>query len=910
MSNYTAATTEINAGALTWTSDGYYVMGDSDWQNITVTSSIVYNGGEIGLSPRIYEDNMYMTFSLENKIVSATEEQSETIVQAYAKIDAQITYEKIHLADKYIEALVIGQQYIIKAETNSTNYKFYVDDVLIFNIEYAGMTKGKIGIYSTIGNSCLDVEVKSLFPDGWTSNVAQMNGAIVDIKELADENKYLYLSKSAGVEQLYVEQSMDLVGSKNHTLSFLAEGTGKAQVIELNGIAPSTYEIDILGALDWTPYSMTNLINSDCTQIKIRFYVTNTELKINNVQFEEKDFQTGYIHNQNTTGTSLRESSLITFPAKDNINVEKGTLSIWIKPMLTYDALSNRSAMIFEYGTSIKLFYQDGKIQFNSNAVEMSLTKDTWYHLVGVWSETEQNLYIDGVEHALEGYYPIVNETAQIIHIGSSASDTYSVFYGAIDETIVYGSTIEIDEVKELYASSEPIKDSTSMIMRATFNYAIGNFNKSIIEAALIPNYGSPVLATKSDGTAMRKVSFFDYYTGEYRTFNEEMVEYNKRYDYVEISFLDKDVDQESFKIIVKDIEGTIYGGPYILKGRKLYLNLTGEEKESLEGENLYISYQLENSYTVDYNIDVADSFRVTLGKHDGQPVSVTYEGNRFTDEKLASMIELNPMLSPNHQGFLYVTRNDEKVSSFKIKATPGDVQANGGSETLIIVEPLDINGNYIGHCNLSISCEKGAITPAYDIESIKLRERAGRFLYRYRAPLLKLEEVQALEVQENIDVIDKETGIGVKLPITLTTLQNKLHVVLEGSTLDMIALKYGVTLEDIAYANSLTITQMKDKILESVGQSINIPINYSASQLIKSSEEAEEEAMAAYLVWKVTDHMNKPSSTLPEGLGALLDFNSDGIINLQEIVWIGNNKYTTALQNKYNEIVAWYNAN
>jgi hypothetical protein len=668
---------------------------------------------------------------------------------------------------------------------------------------------------------------------------------------------------------------------------------------------------------DWTRESFTETISADCTKVRVSFCVTNQTMMANAIQFEDKPYDTSYIQNDSLTDTQVRDKSIITYPSKENINANKGSVSMWFNPSKDYLVGQNYTGL-FEYGPSsnrLLIYISNGYLRFkygvaSSIGYRIDLLKDNWYNVVVTWTESRIQLFVDGNKVESTGVFAPPDAT-DIIRIGHSAVSSYDMFNGAIDETIVYSSILTEEQINDALTSEDPVADSDAMIMRATFNYAIANFNKSIIEAALIPNYGSPVLVEKADGTAMRKVSFFDYYTGEYRTFNEEMIEYDKNYEYIELSYYDKDIDQQTFKINVVDGNGVTHGYNYTLKGKKLYLYLNDTEQAELHGEILFVTYQLNDSYTVDFNIGVPDAFRVTLGKHDGQGVKVTYEGNRFTDEKLATMVEMNPLLNPNHEGFLYVTRNDEKVTAFRTMATPTDLPANGGATSLIVVEPLDVNGNYISHCKLDVSCELGIIIPAYDEESIKLRDRAGRFLYIYHAPVKSFDDVKAYELTDYINVIDNETGVGVQIPITLTTLQEEDHVIGKGDTLESLAEKYGATIADIAYANgNKTVDAMRSWVLSNEGATVQVPINYSKKEMEKASLEVRHDNMIAYLIDMVIDYMDKPVTQLPAGLGALLDFNGDGMININEVTWLKENRLTTVLENQYNLVLAWDTAN
>jgi len=912
MSDYIAATTHVDTTAkqLVFDSEGYYVVGDDRWQDITFTANITYQGGIIGLAPRIYDTNMYMFLFLYNQ--SGGENQTE--VTGFASLDAQVTYDTYNIQQTQVEALVVGKTYEFKVVVRGTNYRISMDNKTIFNIEYPGMSKGKVGIYGTAGNTCSSIEVKSNFAQGWTTNLESIKGATAGIRELANEDKYLYLENPTTTE-VYAGQELTVNGGKTHTLSFNVLGGGTAKIIELNGAAPKTFNYVIPTTTEWKESIFTETLSADCTRVAIRFAVANGNISVNAVQLEEKAFKTGYIHNDSVTEAKIRENSIITYPSKENIKVTSGTLVTNFKPAISYTDTTGLKPVIFEYGdaSKIRLSYESGKLIFQYGngqlASTMTLEKDKWYNVVATWAASGIQLYIDGVKTELPGSFNLPDDS-KLIYIGNTPDTTKNIFYGAIDETIILSTVIDEREVEAMLASVEPIADNASMIMRATFNHAIGNFNKSIIEATLTPDYGSPVIVEKADGTSMRKVSFFDFYTGEYRTYNEELVQYDSDYDYIEISYHDKEVDQENFLINVENADRITYGSPYRLEGKRLYLTLSEEEKKTLDGQNLYASYQLEDSYTVDFNIGVPDSFRVTLGKHDGQPVKVVYEGNGFTDEKLATMVEMNPMLNPNHEGFLYVTRNDEPVTSFRIKATPENLAANGADESLIVVEPLDANGNYISHCKLDVSCEQGTIIPTYDQESVKLRDRAGRFLYRYRAPILKLDNVKNLEVTDYISVIDKQTGLGVQVEITLSTLRERTHTITAGDTLESIASRYGSTVEDIAVASDKTVEQVRAYIFANVGKTVEIPINYSAQELSKSPAEIAQDKMIGHMIELIVEYGDMRITELPTGLGALLDFNGDGLINIQEVKWLKENRLTLALEEKYNKIVAWEQAN
>ena len=923
MSNYTPAVTTLNTETktLTWETQGHYMVGDPEWQDIVFTARIQYNGGTIGISPRVYENNMFMSFFLTNKTVSGLENGTGVSgTQAHARLISQVTFSEINLEDNFIDALIVGNTYEIKAQIVGTNYRIYVNDKLVFNTEYASMARGRVGVYGTPGTVCSGVEVKSAFADGWTSNIDSIDGAIATTRELPNEDRYMYLhNPSTSGSSLHVSQEIDVEAGKAYSFSYDFNGVVKFFTRELNGASKKVVrDENETHSNEWTRREFNSVVVSqDCTRIVIRFIVEpGQSVKINNVQAEPKEFSTGYIHNESINEIVERENSLITFPSKNNINQARGSVSMWVKPSTTYNGSVFRP-VLFEYGgeeRALRISYTGTAIRLQYGGVSDTLDsptefiRDEWYHIVATWSDARIELYINEEYRSREGNFSLNNES-DLIRIGSSYTEGTTVFHGAIDEAIVYNSVLDRNTVNQIFTSTEQIQNNTAMIMRATFNHAIGNFNKSLIEATPAPQYGSPIVVEKQDGTALNKVSFFDPMTGEYRTYNEEEVRYDGEADYLTISY--SQVDTEHFDIKVRDFGGVEYGAPYRLDGRRLYISLSNEEKELLAGRRLIVSYQLENAFTVDYNIGAPDSFRVNIGKYDGKPVKIHYEGNDFHQEKLATMVELNPLLNPNHEGFLYITDNTEKVTSYKARVTPEDLPANGVSEALVIIEPMDASGNFISHLKLSVQADRGNVIPAYDKESILLRDRAGRYIYRYTSPVIRFSDEQKMHVEDRINAIDNETGLGIQIPITLTTLMTASHIIEAGDTLERISTRYGVSEEDISVENqNMTIVAMREYILKNVGNVVRVPMNYSSALHRRTKEEIAEEPMIVDLLNAVLDFMNEKASNLPNGLGSILDFNGDGIIGIDEVSWLTDNKGSVHIAQKYTALKEWENNN
>lgn len=864
---YLEATTHVDTN-LIWDTDGYYAFGHDGWKDITLTAKMIYNGGEIGIIPRFDSYITYVAFTIGNYTNDAQSGLPGTTI-GKASLFAQISANSIHLGEVNLASeLVVGQEYELKAEIKRTNYRIYLDGVRLFNVEYNGLNNGSGALYGVAGTEATEYQVEDGFAEGWETNVGATTGAIVDVQELPNKDRYLQLDATNAAGVVFAKQIVDLYsfsqteedGRKPFTLSFNQKDTIFAVVQEQNGSNLEEYEFDPITTDDWSHTEKQVRINGDCTQVKIVFVTTQgNKGAVNNVQFEPGSYGTGYIHNDSVSFTD-RGPSWITYPSKDNISNKAGAISVWVKPSITYDDDKGLYPTFLEYhdgDQAILLFHGGEQVQFQYGeamiTVPKVLQKDTWYHMAATWSEYELTLYVDGTKASSTGVYSMTG-SSDIIKVGYGDLLGF-IFDGVIDDLIIYSKPISSEDVLKLLGATDPVPNNDGMLLRATFNHAIGSFNKSVIEMTPAPLYGSPVIVTKEDNQPMQKVSFFDLKTGDYLTHTTEYHVYDGVSDFIRLGY--SKIDNQSFPIAVQDHLGSTVGVPYNIEGNKILITLDDEEKKRLRGLVLAISYQPENPYAVDFNIGQPDSFKVTLGKHDGKPVTVSYEGNKFSDEKLATMIELNPLLNPQHKGFMYIVPSANKVASFKTKVSPSDLSADGVSEAVVIIEPIDSHGNFVSYAQLTVSSKHGTVIPSYDTGAVKLREIAGRYIYRYRAPLLYFKDQKTVELSDVINVIDSKTGLGVQIPISLS-----------------------------------------------------LADSYPNTDRGMSVEQQNWEMILVYLMEKITRYIGGPASDVPGDLMELLDFNGDNKIGLEEIVYINDNKYTTDLYNKYVSIFNWYITN
>lgn len=858
----TSTVSTPNGDALKWDSDGYYVFGEDNWRDIEVEATFIYKDGSIGILPRFYSPYTYMYFTI-GKMLYETDSELNIVEEKDMMIFSLFTNgDSVELGKKDLDLpLVPDEVYTLKVTITRYNYQIYVNDVLEFNIDYGGETSGNTCLYATTGNECTEISVLSTFPEGWVTNVEGINESTAYLSEASNEERSIRLENPVNaIDALYAEQILTVTPGKD--IAFTSSYTGECKMVVtlLEGVQTGmTKEVFAPLQETWTRIEGSASIPADCTKVSIRFMVQpGKEASVKEPQLEMATSATSYIPNTSTTEPAVRTGSFLTFPAKEAIHPTHGTMSMWVRPNETYTAAVNKRYMLFQYGDTVDGIIVCGEgasisMQHGSSFVAMSnvgLTKDTWNHIAITWGEASIGLHVNGVSQyaASESLF---QEESETINVGIDRYSDYEVFHGAIDDLTIYKVELNEDEVFEIFESTEAVAAVGDMTFRATFDHAIGNFQKTYVEIPNSPAYGSPVIVQKEDGTELRKVSFFDYESGEYRTWNEEEVVYYGG-DYIKVSF--HHLDTTNFRVTVMDQAGNLLGDPHTIVGDKIYLTLSEEERKKYKRKTLRVRYQLEDSYTVDFNIEAADSFRLDIAKHDGQEVEVVYEGNRYSEEKLVEMVEMNPILNPNHKGFLYITNEQKPITSFKTKITPGDLPADGLSDALIIIEPVDEIGNHVCEANLEVSAEYGVIHPNLEMESVRLRQIAGRYIYKYIAPSKFSSTKGEIEnITDKIKIIDKETGIGIEKTITLCLYD-----------------EYQITPPDATDEKAIS-----------------------------------PELMGAFLLEKVVEYIGQPIEALPVELREL-NFTKSGVVNIKDVSWIKDKLYTTDLQKAYQNILLY----
>ncbi|MGL4819765.1 MAG: hypothetical protein ACRC5C_07280, partial [Bacilli bacterium] len=240
-----------------------------------------------------------------------------------------------------------------------------------------------------------------------------------------------------------------------------------------------------------------------------------------------------------------------------------------------------------------------------------------------------------------------------------------------------------------------------------------------------------------------------------------EHILYDGISDHIEIAY--DEIEKEKSSIAIKNESGEIIGEPYTQKGKRIYLSLSQFEKDLYRNSKFEVEYKVKNSYTIDYDIEAVDGYRIGFANHDGEEKVVFQEGNRFAEnKKLLKQIDLNNIENHNTKGFLVVSDEVEDAARLECTLIDEQLRANGYESTKLIVEVYDKKGNRLSYPEITIQAEKGNVTRLINEDTFKLQKNSGQLTYMYEAPYLSRGNESRNYVEDFIWVKEVETGIGI----------------------------------------------------------------------------------------------------------------------------------------------------
>ena len=292
---------------------------------------------------------------------------------------------------------------------------------------------------------------------------------------------------------------------------------------------------------------------------------------------------------------------------------------------------------------------------------------------------------------------------------------------------------------------------------------------KPFLEGTPAPTDSSPILVEDDEGFLYRQY-FFDNETGEYHPTNTEKFTIGKKVAF-NLSYDNIDTD---FPLLLF-VEGEQLDN-YSLDGNTVYLFMPSWQHDLFYGKEVSITYKLKRAYFIEYNEDAAHySYKMKMTDEDTRPVTITQEGNSVSPVRLATELELNPMVNPQHTGFIYIDKEDQDVHDFRLNISSTYLLMDGMDSADFIVEAIDQYGNevlspyldvFITDKYSSVQTTYGKLVPIVNEDTLKARNTAGRLYFKYHAPVH--EEGTFYKDEVFLNVYDRKSKLGTQQPVRL----------------------------------------------------------------------------------------------------------------------------------------------
>ena len=239
-----------------------------------------------------------------------------------------------------------------------------------------------------------------------------------------------------------------------------------------------------------------------------------------------------------------------------------------------------------------------------------------------------------------------------------------------------------------------------------------------------VPLMGRPIVIEHPTRGVLRHVTFFDE-DGISLTNSETIVSTGKQGVALSYKHLD-----------VKSLYVTINNQIPIISNVINNIVYFDEMTDVADGDVIFASYRLENSYTVDYNYDLDNNkARVLIHLEDGLQIGdysslkVYYE-NDDTSYYEATELQLNPLYNDINTGFIYLTEVINEPSTITINMTPDTFSAASNDCSFMFIKLTDEIGNAVDNIALKISAVHGTL-----IIDNNITNQYGIITAKYYAP-------------------------------------------------------------------------------------------------------------------------------------------------------------------------------
>lgn len=359
-------------------------------------------------------------------------------------------------------------------------------------------------------------------------------------------------------------------------------------------------------------------------------------------------------------------------------------------------------------------------------------------------------------------YTLLETHLTSLVYLSTSELTRYATIY---KQRLDNG--LNLNNADEFIHGLEDVLPKGGLLFRRDFRESDVRYTtRPFMEATPAPNNESPILVKDAAGYLDQQF-FFNLENGKYETHNTEIFTLADK-NYFNLSY-------PNIEILSLTINGEQFNN-YYFNNQRVYLMLEGWQHEYWLGKQIEVTYKVRRGYFVEWNEEAAyDSYLVKLTDTDNREISIVQEGNRSHSVKLATEIDLNPMVSPQHTGFIYLDKEPQVGQAFRLSVSSNYLSMDGMDSADFIVELIDKHGNEVlsPQIDVFIMDEKnakqsdyGSLSPIINYDTMQARNRAGRLYFRYRAPKLS----SKLPYKEKLFLVayDRQTGLGAHLPVHL----------------------------------------------------------------------------------------------------------------------------------------------
>lgn len=440
------------------------------------------------------------------------------------------------------------------------------------------------------------------------------------------------------------------------------------------------------------------------------------------VQLEKKAYSTSHV--KTGSSTTSRGDGILTIPVELNDSIKyEGSLFFLFNPV---SSMTTDDRALIEIGNLLVSYNNttlDVKCGDASGEVIINPDESKWYPVLITWGEDLGRIYVENSLTYITGF--MFDETADHICIGFSES------------TAMKRANALIDNLYILNERNSNIEEFEGGLIKNPFIYVsfdgnISKFDNSIITLPTSNVLNAPIIVQKSDGTELRRMTFMDPDTGNYIAYGIQKLKCSGS-NVFEVPF--DDIDNETHKPRAYTSNGDFIN-VIDVDDNKITLDI---DPKQYYGQTITMIYQPRNSYTIDYNDN--DLCTIMLGRHDGQTLKITYEGNEDAPHRLLTNIDLNAMNNPNHDGFIYATQAVYPIENINYSIFPRALRADGKSKAIIIIDAKDKYGNIVTDVDINVEAEMDperrriSAPPAGYLMEVPIAQQAGRYIYQYTSP-------------------------------------------------------------------------------------------------------------------------------------------------------------------------------